>query len=206
MRVEQSTLSAKWRSWAEEAEKGGASGLHRWTRLAPTTSNQSANSAHPWERLGRQGKTWSKAWATKEEPAAVDSQLLEPAPGLEKKRLQEAAKSFRRDTALSYDGFHPRGFAELCDAGQQVVCRLFLLVERLGFWPRQIRYLLTVLLPKAGIEDMRPIGLFHFMVAPLVSNAPTKVCRMGSAKCFPRACLGTRAEHDLSNLGSSPPL
>ena len=132
----------------EEASKNGAAGLHRWTK-APTEWNlNSNNSGHTWEILESQQEKWKQIWGATKEQKNPDTMVMRPAGNIEGKKLIEASRSFKTKTAVSYDGLHPRSFSQLCDAGAQVVADLMMIVEMIGVWPRQLRYIVTVLLPK----------------------------------------------------------
>eukprot|EP00959_Pyramimonas_sp_CCMP1952_P127511 2667285-Pyramimonas_sp.AAC.1 len=63
-----------------------------------------------------------------------------------------AARSFSKHTSQSLDGFHPRQFASLSDAGLMVLSLQYEAVERLGLFPVQMLWMLMPLLekPKGG--------------------------------------------------------
>jgi hypothetical protein len=73
--------------------------------------------------------------------------------------LREVSKSFKKSTAIAYDGIHCRHYAMLCDGALTALGGLLEACELLGALPRQARMVVTPLLdkPKGGY---RPIAIY----------------------------------------------
>ena len=71
----------------------------------------------------------------------------------------DAAKSYRRSTAQSYDGFHCTHWGMLGSMGSELVSKFCCLCLALGTMPSQLSPTLAVFLPKATM-GLRSIGLF----------------------------------------------
>ena len=85
-------------------------------------------------------------------------------PPLRPEAIRDASMSFSRDTAQTYDGFHPRHFCLLSLDQLEVVALLLHAVERHGRFPTAILAVVATLLKKAaakqpGVPAFRSIGL-----------------------------------------------
>ncbi len=69
-------------------------------------------------------------------------------------QIRTASQSFSPWTASTLDGGHPRHLAMLSDDGLRVLAIVYELVERLGFFPRQIYFMVMPLLekPRGGLR------------------------------------------------------
>ena len=81
-----------------------------------------------------------------------------PLQRLTTKRLREASLQCKRRTSWTYDGFHPRHFAMLCDDALMVVAILLEICECVGTMPSAARDIIVSLVPKPK-GGHRPIGL-----------------------------------------------
>lgn len=62
--------------------------------------------------------------------------------------LRAASTSFKERTAVSADGWHMKHFSLLSDEALAALALLLAAMEALGVLPRQLRYIVVVLLAK----------------------------------------------------------
>ncbi len=77
--------------------------------------------------------------------------------------FRQCCEMFRIRTGVGSDGFHPRVWALLSDAGASAILSFLMLVEASAIWPEQASWLLYYLIPKAGGGE-RPIGMMASLV------------------------------------------
>ena len=73
--------------------------------------------------------------------------------------IRKASRLFKKSTATSHDGFHPRHFGMLDDEGLRTLAAIFELCECLGTMPTDLRQNTVALLPKPK-GGFRPIGIY----------------------------------------------
>ena len=73
--------------------------------------------------------------------------------------LRKASRLFKKGTATSHDGFHPRHFGLLDDEALRVLAAVLELCECLGTMPTNMRQNTVALLPKPK-GGFRPIGIY----------------------------------------------
>ncbi len=156
--------SKAWREWVQEGVDAGAARAHAYTRTpeawTPTVVPDSgtAFTCSPEVLLDGQRDKYRRLWRPAAGPYRYDWESREELPMLEPWELRESSKSFKRSTAMTFDGFHPRQLAHLCDAALAVLALILQAVEVGGAWPRQLALVVTPLLPKPK-GGFRPIGL-----------------------------------------------
>ena len=120
-------------------------------------------SSDPFSLLAKEASVLADYWkAAEARPDLGISELDEispPGPPLDAGALRAAAATYSTATASTYDGFHPRSFAALSDAGLLCLGQLLMQIERLGRPPSQLAVIIYVLLPKPR-GGLRPIAIF----------------------------------------------
>ncbi len=156
--------AARWRAWLREDIDSGASRAHAYTRLPQEVVAAAAEipgggfSSAPTALLEEQRRKYCRLWKPAPAPYRYDWGPAEELPMLTVDQLREASQSFKRRTAQTFDGLHPRHFASLSDDALAVLATLLQAVEVAGMWPRQLRLVVTALLPKPK-GGFRPIGI-----------------------------------------------
>ena len=74
-------------------------------------------------------------------------------------RIRAASKTFKKKTAITHDGLHPRHFSLLSDESLDALAVIFEAMECLGTMSTELRQNLVVLLAKAA-GGFRPIGIY----------------------------------------------
>ncbi len=155
---------ARWREWVHEALEAGGARAHAFSRTpeawVPTVEKTSggALSCAPEALLNGQRDKYKRLWRPAAGPIKYQWQKVDELPIMTPAGIREAAKTFKRSTATTFDGLHPRQVAHLCDEGLATLAIILQAVEVGGIWPRQISLVVTPLLPKAK-GGFRPIGL-----------------------------------------------
>ena len=154
--------TTSWRTWSSQACEKGASKGHRWARpqkaWEATASAGQDPSGLPVDLLAMEAQAWGELWgATKDTPILNDAFII-PGPPITPSQLRAASRRFRRTTAQSLDGFHPSHYQHISDEGLQAIADLLSAIEARGVWPRQLRFVQIVLIPKPK-GGFRPIGL-----------------------------------------------
>ena len=155
-----------WKEWCVQAIDKGAGRAHNFTKVAkawvPTTTlaRDGVITADPMALLQAECEKLSAQWRAKEEKVHdwYPGGKEELAP-LTPDDLRRAAKTFRRRSAKAYDGFHPRHYAMLEDAGLWALACLYRATERLGRCPRQLLHI-TVFLGEKPKGGYRALALF----------------------------------------------
>ncbi len=110
--------------------------------------------------------------------------MLDPA------HLRGVARTFKRQTAQTYDGFHPRQLGDLSDSALETLATILQAVEITGSWPRQLRLVMTAAAETKGWFPSNrnpPRGL------PSVGQGPTgKGRRLGGRPSPQLFILSTR--------------
>ncbi len=156
--------NARWRAWLSEDIDHGASRAHAYSRLPQEVVAAAAEvpgggfSSAPMALLEEQRRKFCRLWRPAAGPYRYDWDASEELPCLTPAQLREASRSFKRRTAQTFDGFHPRHFSELADESLAVLAIILQAVEVSGQWPRQLRLVVTALLPKPK-GGCRPIGI-----------------------------------------------
>ncbi len=154
----------RWREWVSEDLAAGASRAHAYTRLPQEAVAEAVEvgdggmSSSPDALLASQRDKYVRLWHPAQEPFSYEWQGMEELPLLTPQQLRDAASTFKRRTAITYDGFHPRSLGNLSDGSLLALSFILQAVEVSGRWPRQLRLVVTALLakPKGGY---RPIGI-----------------------------------------------
>ncbi len=73
--------------------------------------------------------------------------------------IRRASASFSHAAASTYDGFHVRHFALLCDDALLALSEILVLMELTGGLPSQLRATILSMLGKPA-GGFRPIGVF----------------------------------------------
>ncbi len=153
-----------WKEWLLEDFAAGASRAHAYSRLPqevlPTAADVpgAAMSSTPEALLDEQRRKYGRMWRPADGPYTYHWNNVDELPLITPDEMREASRSFKRRTARTYDGFHPRHFAELSDGALRTLALIFQAVEITGRWPRQLRLVMTALLPKPK-GGYRPIGI-----------------------------------------------
>ncbi len=154
----------RWREWITDDIDAGASRAHAFTRLpqradtAAVETPGGAMSSTPDALLDHQRRKYAELWRPAQAPFAYVWRDKDELPIMTPHHLREAAKTFKWKTAVTYDGFHPRALAALSDGALQTLALILQAVEVSGRWPRQLRLVVTALLPKPK-GGFRPIGI-----------------------------------------------
>ena len=163
--------SQAWRAWVREAEGSHKGWAHRWTsqreHWRPVKAEaQSPFTGRPREALEREQERLSAVWQCTEQPSAWfedDTASYRALPEIEIGAFLQAARSFPRRTASTWDGFHPRHYGLLTEEQAGVVIELIRLVERVGILPTVLQAIYCKLIPKhkqdATTFSCRGIGL-----------------------------------------------
>ncbi len=164
---ERSEAAEAWKEWVAEGAAGGAKNAHRAVKLpqlwVPTTTTHEvtgALTADPMQLLAAQRREYAGQWA-----ARTDGQRRWYAhkrvslPRLSQDEIRSASRSVKHDTAQTYDGFHPRHMALICDEGLGILAELYEAAELIGSWPNQISLITLPALPKPD-GGYRLIGIF----------------------------------------------
>ena len=162
--------AARWKSWVEEAMHAGAGRAHRWSKLPrmwapPAVLTVGGKwSAHTSDLLAAEAERLSSIWQPECGDGDVSDECLGSLPTgmppISADMVRDAALSFPRRTAETYDGFHVRHWGLLSLGGLEAVASLLNAVELVGMWPRQIEALTTCLIPEPKVAKYRGIALF----------------------------------------------
>ena len=137
--------------WAERAIANGGKAAHRAAKEDVKTENPQGKDAAgqptgcPYQVLLQEVRGWDEIWNSDADPGEIAQALAMIAKAIEEQGhsmrritaadVREASKSFKRCTATP-DGFHPRTFMLLSEAGQQLVADLLNLFESTGLWAK----------------------------------------------------------------------
>ncbi len=169
--------AASWKEWLSHDLAAGASRAHAFTRLpqeavpSAVTIGGSAVSSTPEALLTSQRDRFRSLWKPSPRQFFYEWNDKSELPRITPEQLRHASRSFKTQTATTYDGFHPRHFACLSDDALQALGTILQTVELTGRWPRQLECVVTALLPKPK-GGHRPIGLL-----PAVYRVWTKARR-----------------------------
>ncbi len=157
--------TAKWRDWVQDGIDSGAAHAHAfcrapvaWTPTVTAPEEGTAFVSTPEAQLQAERDKYRTLWRPAEGPIRYRWDSTDELPLLQPDDLRAAGKTFKRRTATTYDGLHPRQVAHLGDEGLEVLGILLQAIEVAGAWPRQVSLVTTALLPKAK-GGFRPIGL-----------------------------------------------
>jgi hypothetical protein len=150
----------EWREWLRAGFERGANIAHAYMRLpaewrpSEATSPEGLPIAEPSAVLNGQRDKYGRAWAANEDVGRYSWPDRQSLPRLKAAELREASLSFKKSTAIAYDGIHCRHYAMLCDAALTALGALLEVCELLGPLPRQARLVVTPLLdkPKGGLQ------------------------------------------------------
>ena len=156
-----------WKRWCKQAVEGGAGAAHRFTKAprkwVPTHTVSKATGevvCDPLNLLEAEKTKFAGRWKASETPMPLlVGPSTEALPLLSPDELRGASESFAVRSATSFDGFHMRHFAMLCDQALVTLAIIFEVVEMIGQLPAQLRAILFALIPKAR-GGLRPIALF----------------------------------------------
>ncbi len=154
----------RWKAWLEEDFAAGASRAHAYSRLPQQAVPVAAKvpggavSAAPEALLDEQRRKYRELWRPSHKPFVYDWGPADELPLLTAEELRRAAKSFRERTAQTFDGFHPRHLGDLSDGALDALAHILQAMEVCGRWPRQLRLVVTAMLPKPK-GGYRPIGI-----------------------------------------------
>jgi hypothetical protein len=154
-----------WREWLRVGFEAGAKNAHAYMKLpvewrpSQALSPEGLPTAEPTAVLNAQREKYGRAWAADEAEGRYVWPDRQSLPRLTPEELREASKSFKKSTAIAYDGIHCRHYAMLCDGALSALGGLLEACELLGTLPRQSRMVVTPLLdkPKGGY---RPIAIY----------------------------------------------
>ncbi len=154
----------EWKAWLTEDFAAGASRAHAFSRLpqeavpAAAEVPGAAMSSTPEALLDEQRRKYAGLWRPANGPYEYAWGEADELPSLTPKQLREASRTFKRKTACTFDGFHPRHFAEMSDGALRTLATILQAVEVTGRWPRQLRLVMTALIPKPK-GGFRPVGI-----------------------------------------------
>ncbi len=163
-RVEDKVATNAWKQWIREDFDAGARRAHACTRLpqeaVPTAAKMQGGtmSSRPEALLGAQRDKFRAHWRPADGAYHYKWPSRDELPLQSPGHLRETALTFPWKTASTFDGFHPRQLADLTDDALTTLATLLQAVEVSGRWPRQVRMVMTPLLPKPK-GGFRPIGL-----------------------------------------------
>ena len=178
-----------WKLWVESALSGGGKKAHKWVK-----------GPHPWvpheviidgvARVTPQAQLQAELlrctslW-TKSSTETARLPLLPPAersalPRLTPKQIQTAGLASAASKATTYDGFHPRHIAHLCEEGRLVVAMVWEACELSGLVPPQIHDITAPLIPKKNWK-LRDLGLFPGFIR-VCAKARSEFCRKWEAE------------------------
>ncbi len=154
-----------WKEWLRAGFDRGAKNAHAFMKLpaewrpSHATLPSGLPSAEPTAILNGQRDKYGKAWAADDDEGRYTWPDRQSLPRLTPAELREASKSFKRATAIAYDGIHCRHYELLSDGALSALGALLEACELLGALPRQTRMVVTPLLdkPKGGF---RPIAIY----------------------------------------------
>ncbi len=154
-----------WRDWVREGFEKGAKNAHAFLRLPaewrPTTTEDVLGlpTADPAQILDGQRRKFVAAWNADDDCGRYVWEERDALPRLLPSQLREASKSFKKGTAIAYDGVHVRHYSMLCDGALEVLGAILETCELLGTLPKQCRLVVTPLLekPKGGF---RPVSIY----------------------------------------------
>jgi hypothetical protein len=155
----------EWEAFVNKAGEGGASWAHKWTKPPDqpplyTATIQGKTSSAPQHLLQAQVQKWSQYWGSGEDDTDELTWEAAPMPAkLTADKLRAVAKSFQVHTSAR-DGWHPRLFGKLSTGALTALANVYCAVEYFGDFPPSLREVLVKLIPKAGSQDTRPIGLY----------------------------------------------
>ena len=167
-RLEAEALKAKkgsWKDWVSKNLEKGASKAHKFSKIpeewrpASVVRNGPVILADPISVVERETGKLRDIWGATDEAAPLNCEermALEP---FVPDQVREISRSMKQSGAVSADGFHMRHYSLLSDESLEVFCRILLACELVGALPRQVRYILYMLIAKPG-GGLRPIGLF----------------------------------------------
>ena len=159
--------SKEWKQWCQLASGKGAKAAHRFSQ-APTcwkpsvavTRSSAVPAADPFTLLLAEGEKYEDRWqATFAHRGRIMGAGTSDLPRLTVAGLRDASMSFKRTTAVSYDGFRMRHYALLDDEVLEVLVAILTVCEMVGDMPGQLRRILFTLLPKPK-GGFRPIAIF----------------------------------------------
>ncbi len=145
---------AAWRSWIAQDAGGGARNAHLYSRepeeWQPTEvmTTRGTISSDPYEFLQAMRETYKEKWAAVNTQYHYDWECCQGLTRLTPGELRSSSMEFRKGTTQTYDGFHVRHFALLCDDALDALSHLLLAVEMTGRWPSQIGLVPMPLIPK----------------------------------------------------------
>ncbi len=166
-REERSEATEAWKEWVTEGAASGAMHAHKAVKLpqqwVPTTTTHDATgalTADPLQLLASQRRDYAKQWAARDNgQRRWYSHTRKALPRLGPSEVRAAAKSVRRDSAQTHDGFHPRHLSLLSDGALEALADIYEAAEALGSWPSQLSLITMPALPKPD-GGYRLIGIF----------------------------------------------
>ncbi len=158
LRAEESAREARelaeWRAWVARDAGGGARNAHLYSRepdeWQPTevATARGTISSDPHDFLQAMRETYKEKWAAVNTQYYYDWGCGQGLTRLTPGELRSSSMEFRTGTTQTYDGFHVRHFALLCDDALDALSHLLLAVEMTGRWPSQIGLVPMPLIPK----------------------------------------------------------
>ncbi len=154
-----------WREWLRKGFESGAKNAHAYMRLPsewrPTSAKLPSGrpTAEPARILDDQRSRYAAAWKADDDQGSYRWPVREALPRISPSEFREASRSFKKTTAVAYDGIHCRHYSLLCDEALETLGALLETCELLGTLPKQSRLVVTPLLekPKGGF---RPIAIY----------------------------------------------
>ncbi len=167
-REERSEATEAWKEWVTEGAASGAMHAHKAVKLpqqwVPTTVTHEvtgALTADPLQLLASQRRDYAAQWAARDDgQRRWYSETRNALPRLSPSEVRTAAKSVRRDSAQTYDGFHPRHLSLLSDEALEALADIYEAAEALGSWPNQLSLITMPALSKPD-GGYRLIGIFY---------------------------------------------
>ncbi len=160
-----STSIKGWRDWILENFDRGAKNAHKYSKLLDEIKPAQARGADgvvvsdPLKLLQHYVDKFAAVWRPGDRQTHYEWDTREALPRPTVDQLRRASASFPANTAMAYDGFHPKHFGLMTDKCLQVLAAMMEAAELVGSLPRQLHLVTVPLLakPKGG---HRPIMIY----------------------------------------------
>jgi len=156
---------AAWDDWRYKDLSGNCAGSHKFSKPAkgwqpPEVRDENGKLvADSAGILKEEAKKYKLLWGASSVPPPKKYADNAPCERALPDKLRRLSRSFKKRTGVAPDGWHPRHFAQVSDAGLTTLAELYEVFELCGYLPEQQEMVFIFLLDKAS-GGTRPIGLF----------------------------------------------
>ena len=156
---------AAWDDWRYKDLSGNCAGSHKFSKPAsgwqpPEVRDESGKLvADSAGILREEAKKYKSLWGASSVPPSKKYAGNAPCERASPDKLRRLSRSFKKRTGVAPDGWHPRHFAQVSDAGLSTLAEIFEVFELCGYLPEQQEMVFIFLLDKPS-GGTRPIGLF----------------------------------------------